>query len=112
MDSSLSSASLILDRCSGVVVREPPVGRSLRMEEMILSDGDGSMVEDSTLMISSVLESEGKSSAMSDMKVAVVVDDMDGVRIVAAVFMENASVKNTLFEARVATPTMMDSDSL
>jgi len=67
MDSNLSKASLTLARVSLLVSSEPPGGRSSRMEVMMDSEGVGSTVSDSTSIISSVLESDGKSSAMSDM---------------------------------------------
>lgn len=123
MDSSLSSASLMLALISGLValaVALRSVGESSmssKMEEMIVSDGDGSISSDSTSIISSVLESDGKSSAMSDMK-AVVFDNgavLVLVLMLLKAFIEKASAKSTLLDARrvvVVAPMMSDSDCL
>lgn len=88
------------------------VGRSSRMDVMMLSDGVGSTVSDTTSIISSELESDGKSSAMSDMKVMVGVFLIEAVVVLNTLLLELMVKPNTLLEAMVAAPTTSESDSL
>lgn len=104
--SNCNKASLTLALVSLSVAKDLCSGRASKMDEMMLSDGVGSIDSDSTsIIIFSVLESEGKSSFMSDMKTTVEVFFV--AKVLAPVLTEKASL-----QAIVAAPMMSDRGSL